>query len=280
MKDASFALINYLRKSDTFLLAELYTVTLATGAVYRWTNGASSITSQGLTYSAMGPLVSRGRTKITAKLEVSTLEVTLKGTALLGSTPVPAAAANGAFDGATVRVVRVVMPTYGDTSLGEVEVFTGRVSGVKPSRSEVTLTLKSELEILNVAWPLNLITAGCSHTLFDGGCNVLRSAYTVTGVATGGTISTVQAALGRPAGWFDLGVITFTSGPLMGTTRTIKAWDGTTLTLSFPLPSLPAGCGFTLVPGCDKTLATCKAKFNNVARFRGCPFVPKPEAVR
>lgn len=109
---------------------------------------------------------------------------------------------------------------------------------------------------------------------------MVRASYAVSCVATGGTLTSIAAPLGRPAGWFDMGVIQFTSGPLAGVTRNIKAWDGSTLTLSLPLPGLPAGCGFTVVPGCDKTKATCQVKFQNLARFRGCPYVPKPEAVR
>jgi hypothetical protein len=29
--------------------------------------------------------------------------------------------------------------------------------------------------------------------------------------------------------------------------------------------------------GCDKTTATCAGRFNNLANFRGYPFVPPPE---
>lgn len=280
MKTASFAMINFLRNSAEMILAELYTVTMATGAVYRWTDGPAPITFQGQTFSALGPIISRGRSKVTAKLEVATLDVTLKGQVLLGSTPITAAAANGALDGARVLVQTVPMATYGDTSLGAVVVFEGRVSGVRPSTTEVVLSLKSDLETLNTAWPRNLIQPGCTNQLFDAGCQVPRSAYLVNGTATGGTTSSVVAALGRPAGWFDLGVITFTSGALIGVQRAVKAWDGTTLTLGLPLPALPAGCAFQIVPGCDKTKGTCGAKFSNLARFRGCPYVPRPEAVR
>jgi uncharacterized phage protein (TIGR02218 family) len=48
-----------------------------------------------------------------------------------------------------------------------------------------------------------------------------------------------------------------------------------TLTLWQRAPSaVEAGDGFTVTAGCDKTLATCKAKFDNVANFRGFPHMP------
>lgn len=280
MKAATYALTNFLRSSAAFIFAELYTVTLVSGTVIRWTNGPASITYNGNTYTALGPLISRSRAKVTSKLEVSTMTVELKGAVLIGSTPLPAAASNGTFDGARINVVKLVMPTYGDTSLGHVEVFTGRVSSVEPSYSAVRLTVKSELETLNVAWPRNLIQPGCTNTLYGPGCDVNRAAYQVSGFPSSGTLNTVTAALGKPAGWFDLGVITFTSGALIGIQRTVKSWDGSTATLSLPLPVSPVGCAFVIVPGCDKTKTTCSNKFQNLAHFRGCPFVPKPESVR
>ena len=38
--------------------------------------------------------------------------------------------------------------------------------------------------------------------------------------------------------------------------------------------TIDAGDGYSVVAGCDKTLATCKTKFNNVVNFRGYPYIP------
>ena len=44
-------------------------------------------------------------------------------------------------------------------------------------------------------------------------------------------------------------------------------------------PSGPArgGDAFTVAVGCDHTPATCAARFANLARFRGFPYVPPPQ---
>jgi Phage conserved hypothetical protein BR0599 len=45
-----------------------------------------------------------------------------------------------------------------------------------------------------------------------------------------------------------------------------------------PLQSSPnAGDAFTVYQGCDHTPGTCQSKFNNLANFRGFPYVPPPQ---
>jgi hypothetical protein len=45
-----------------------------------------------------------------------------------------------------------------------------------------------------------------------------------------------------------------------------------------PLPVAPAtGTAFTAYAGCDKSMATCQGKFNNVINFKGMPFIPVAE---
>jgi uncharacterized phage protein (TIGR02218 family) len=36
---------------------------------------------------------------------------------------------------------------------------------------------------------------------------------------------------------------------------------------------------FTIIAGCDKTLAICRDKFDNIINFRGDPFVPGTDAL-
>jgi uncharacterized phage protein (TIGR02218 family) len=110
---------------------------------------------------------------------------------------------------------------------------------------------------------------------------VPRAAHQATATAAGGTATRVQWASGRPAGWYDQGVVAFTGGRNIGARRTIKASDAAGLTLAQPLPhAVEAGDAFTAVPGCPKTYDICKAKFNNLDSFRGFPWVPPPETAR
>ncbi|MES1260680.1 MAG: DUF2163 domain-containing protein [Acidobacteriota bacterium] len=81
-------------------------------------------------------------------------------------------------------------------------------------------------------------------------------------------------------GYWAQGVITFTSGPLAGTSAYVIASDGSgAVQLEVPLPIAPAaGVGFRIIPGCDKMPSTCQGKFNNLIHISAFPHVPTPEA--
>lgn len=89
-----------------------------------------------------------------------------------------------------------------------------------------------------------------------------------------------MTALPDPDGWYALGAVTFISGQNAGVRRSIKSYSGQQVELSSPLVfDLAPGDAFTIVPGCDKTQQMCSAKYNNLANYKGTPFVPKPETM-
>ena len=78
-------------------------------------------------------------------------------------------------------------------------------------------------------------------------------------------------------GWYDGGELTWTGGANTGQTVAVRRWDAGAGILSLFLPALFAvevGDTFTIRPGCDKSFATCKTKFDNAINFRGFPHVP------
>lgn len=88
---------------------------------------------------------------------------------------------------------------------------------------------------------------------------------------TGGTVT----PLGAESGYFDFGVITFTSGLNDGIAREVKAYAPGQLTLYLPLPYLAsAGDTYTMHAGCDKTLATCRDRFDNIVNRRAEDYLP------
>jgi uncharacterized phage protein (TIGR02218 family) len=262
-------------------LADLWTITTITGTVLRWTSLDIPITTGGYTYSC-GPIMKRGNTRITSSPEVDTLSVTIEtgDSITLGGIPFSHAAANGALDGASVKLERAFMKTWGEVN-AVVHLFEGRVSGIDPKHTEVAIEIKSLLETLNSKWPRNLYQPACNHQLYGAGCKVIRENYQVTGTATGGTTTRINWNPNKDAEYYDQGVIVFTSGQNVGARRTIKTQDSTGLTVALPLQhAVKSGDRFTVVPGCDKTHDTCRGKFQNLTRYRGFPWVPKPEMVR
>ena len=129
--------------------------------------------------------------------------------------------------------------------------------------------------------PRNVYTAGCIHTVFDGGCGLIKASFANPSAALSGSTNRVLLCeLAQAPGYFDLGTVTFTSGANAGVTRTIKAYAVGAISLSYPLKTAPAvGDSFIAYPGCDKRMAeTCSAKFGNLPNYRGFPFIPVPEA--
>ena len=288
MRSASSALISLLGSSTQFLMTDLLTITQASGAITRLTQWQTDLVVGGNTY-ASGPLkFIRDTVKVSVGVTVDTMGVTLQcgvggSAALLAGVPWPQAVRTGALDGARVTLERLFMATPGDTSAGTVILFAGRVAEATPSRDEVAMTVKSDLELLDTQLPINLFQPGCVHTLYDVGCTLLKSAFSnALSILAGATANTITASTSRPTGYFDLGTITFTSGALNGQSFSVKAFTqsaGTgTFSFPLPLPQAPATSDtFNAYPGCDKTLSTCQTKFSNSAHFRGDPYIPAPE---
>ena len=261
--------------------AECFTFTLATGTALTWTNVDEPVTYNGATFSSTGPLVQGLKYKASVGLEVDKQQITISArpTDLIAGNPALQAIREGAFDGATVQRDRVFLTAIGGTVIGGVTLFHGRVSTVdNVGRTSAQLTVASDLVILDYDMPRNLYAATCSHTLYDSGCGVIRGTYSATGtVGVGSTPTTILT--GAAAAGHAQGSIVFTSGANANLRATVKSVSpGYSLTLMYPLPAPPAtGDGFTVAFGCDHTRGTCQSKFNNLANFRGFPFVPPPQ---
>ena len=150
-------------------------------------------------------------------------------------------------------------------------------------RRAAQVTVNSDLERLNVMVPRDVYQPGCLNSLYDGLCQVSRSAFTVTGAATSAsnaTRTTFSHALGQPAGHFDLGVITMTSGANAGASRTVKQHTSGQIVALQPWGfAVSSGDTFSVSAGCNKTQATCTSKFSNLARFRGMPYIPQADTI-
>jgi uncharacterized phage protein (TIGR02218 family) len=284
MKTASPELLALLATRQ-FYSADLYLFTLIGGGTLHYCGGDQDIVYNGITWSAgkgTGPYFDRQDNKAKCHwkvgVEVDTLvfDVLPGSSTVLGEAFLPAVK-QGVFDGAELTLYRAFMPTYGNVAAGVVLMFAGRVAEVDAGRSLATFSVTSHLELLNQNMPRNLYQSGCVNTLFDASCGLSQPAFSVSGVvAAGSTASLVNTALPQASGYYALGALAFTTGANAGVSRTVKAWSGSQLTFFSPFPVAPAtGDSFTITAGCDKTQATCSGKFNNLARFRGFPYVPE-----
>ena len=262
-------------------VADLYTLTLADASVYRWTSADIDVVYSGNTYTRGGsngaPIVERGKIRQTSTLEVDTLDVTLlcgEG-AMLGAVPLTQAAANQALDGATFRV-DYAFPVSGAWEIIPAR-FIGNVSDVNPESTLVSLTVKSDLEDLARPVPPRTYQVQCGHPLFSPGCGLAAATYAVSLTALAGATTTVITATGaQVTGYFTDGYVILASGERATILSSSLSGGVQTLTLATELSAAPGtGSGVTAYPGCDKLMATCLAKFANLTRFGGFPFIPR-----
>lgn len=94
---------------------------------------------------------------------------------------------------------------------------------------------------------------------------------------SGGTVS-------RPddSGFFDFGLITMvgSDNANAGLSREIKSYVPGQFVLQevFPYP-VQAGDEYIATAGCDKSLPTCRDRYNNVINFRGFPYLPGTDKI-
>ncbi|MBI1313694.1 DUF2163 domain-containing protein, partial [bacterium] len=82
------------------------------------------------------------------------------------------------------------------------------------------------------------------------------------------------------SGFFTYGVLQFTTGNNTGWRGEIKHHASGQIEL-FIQPPYPMQTNdeFDMWPGCDKSIGTCKSKFNNRLNFRGEPYLPGNDQV-
>ncbi len=124
----------------------------------------------------------------------------------------------------------------------------------------------------------------CPCRLGDGKCGIDLQLPQYAGTATvatvdGGARFTVAGLAGFSNGWFTGGLLSWTTGANAGLEGQVKmhVLAGSDVIVELwlsPVFDVAAGDQFTISAGCDKTAATCRAKFGNLLNFRGFPHMP------
>jgi uncharacterized phage protein (TIGR02218 family) len=285
MKSTNTTLINFLYSAQSMVMVDLYTIALNGGAVLRWSSADVPVTYGGNTFG-LGPLCTDDGVQSKCGVEVSSTDITFASSASFTINGVPFIdwVLGGGFDGATIRIDRVVAPdwpTMLTAPLGGYLRFYGRYDGAKELGLAAVVITASDWRVLlanNV--PQDCYQTSCLNVLGDSKCQFSVSTKTVTGIAvtsaTSGAIFGAASSLGAQP--FTIGKVKFTSGANAGLSRSVKNYDGAgNFTLTAPFPATPAvGDQFTAYPGCDLSMTTCVNTFANLVHFRGQPFIPTP----
>ena len=251
---------------------ELYHFTSGT-TNYRYTSAEGDYVFGGFTWLAR-PL---GRNSIgkSGEVEQTNLEVSLPTTDVLASLYIgiqPAAR--------TDLVVRRVHIDASPTT--SITLFNGFVTSAKFKDEKCTFQLKPFNELFHREMPRYTYQGLCNHVLYSGQCGILEAASpnqlvaTVNGIQNSGEIITVTGAGSvvdnvSPAQPFKGGMARLVD---FSDYRLILDQDGDDLTLLLPFRDSVLGGQIVLQRGCDRTVDTCRTKFNNVINYGGFPHVP------
>jgi len=287
MRAASSTLQSFLLSKTPFWSADLYTIQLTNGQTLRLTSASQNITANGYVFLSTTPAIKRGTWSVKYTQEVPTLDFNIYSTgtdyhdALGNVVNLKELAHQGIFDYAYVQLDRAFMPTFGDVSLGTVLIFGGRTSGIEITALGIKMSAKGDNVLMQQYMPKNIYSLGCIHMLFDSGCGLSQSAFTITQAVGTGPINSIflpwSSAPSTPSNYLN-GTVTITSGQAEGQTRSIIAVSSTGLQLVYPLYNIPAaGDTMAVTQGCQKNMTVCKNQFNNLTHYRGFPYIPPVE---
>lgn len=182
--------------------------------------------------------------------------------------------AAGRFDGARVELFIVNWAAPSQHMLLSVR----EVGEVTRAGERFTAELRSLAHRLDQPQG-RLYNRRCDAVLGDRHCRVDLTGYRATGVIVvqeDRSHLLVSGLHGFASGFFERGSLVLADGETAQVDAHVRLDEGVArLTLWLPLErEVMPGTGLTITAGCDKSFATCKARFDNGINFRGFPHVP------
>lgn len=267
-------------KSGSTRLCRCFRLSRADGVVMGFTDHDADVAFGGLTYRAGAAL---SASEASSALGLAPAEMDASG-ALASDAITETDIAAGLWDGAQVRVFDV---DWSDPSrralMGQYTVGTIERQGI---------AFRAELRSMSAGLDRpqgRVIAAGCDcRRVGDARCGAdldalnLRRVATVT--ASDGVELWISGAGSAPAGTWDRGTVRWLTGANAGRDADIRVARSTGGPLRLSLwhdPASPVAAGDTLElsAGCDRTFATCRARFGNGDNFRGFPHMPGDAAL-
>lgn len=195
---------------------------------------------------------------------------------------------NGLYDGATVEIW--IYP-WGNTT-GEIpfRITAGIIGKVQENEDGFTAEVLSIGAQLQQQALLEVYSAPCRYKLGGSRCGVELACLTATGTVTSVADRSVRDAASRRQfsdtgrsevdGWYEYGVLTWTSGSNAGVSVEVKVFADKTFTLWRPMQfEIEIGDEYSVAPGCAKTVDHCRYKFDNYLNYGGFPDVPGNDAI-
>lgn len=191
---------------------------------------------------------------------------------------------SGLYDHARIEIFQVDRANLPATATPETTLwlftgYTGQAT-VKPDGHGYSIEARSLIQMLQQN--VGTLTSGVCRAEFgsltgDEPCGVNPAGYTATGSVESVSMNRLikAPALTQAVSWFTSGRLTWLTGDNAGAVEYVAQYaPGFVVLLRPAVAAIAAGDTFSIVAGCDNSLGTCAAKFNNVINFKGEPFLP------
>lgn len=261
--------------SNTTTFCLCWKVTTTGGTVKGFTNHVEDIEISGLTYKSNSGFTPTAA-KYNAELAVDNHDVKF----LLGFDGTEEAdLIAGVYDFATIEVFFVDYTNISGSNT--VPYVSGQIGEISIERTTAVTEIRGVTQYLQQQI-VEEYSPSCRADLGDSRCKFNIASLTVTGTVSGVTDNrTFQTnTIGITANaddYYNHGLVTWTAGNNDGRKMEVKDFVKSTgqIELYQAMPeAIQIGDTFTVYPGCDKSITTCRDKFNNVVNFRGEPHVP------
>lgn len=262
---------------EELTLAQCVKITRRDGQVFAFSTCNEDLEVEGVVYSAADS-VSATAQRSTVGTGVDNLEFI---GLLTAETVTEEDLLAGRFDGAAIEIAVV---NWADPGAGKIILLSGWLGNVQLTDGQFVAEVRSKAQKLSqkigeLTSPLCRV-----HRLGDSRCKAALESFRHdrTVYSAGSRREMVFDADAAATGYYDCGLVTFTSGANEGLCREVKAHvvdDGRAaveLQEEFPF-EIEVGDAATLEAGCDRRLETCHGKFTNVLNFRGEPHLPGNE---
>ncbi len=259
-------------KDTTTNLVRCWKITLKNNEVFAFTTASENFTYDGVEYNQLS---ANDISDLNTNLDIN--NDTVKISNLICSDLISANdILSGKYDGASIELFIVDLENL---DKGKLSLMNGRISDIEFKDNTFIANvkgLKDEIDkvIGDVYTPL------CRATFCDKKCKLNSVNFTYEG-AVDSIVDNIMfmtsndTILSKAEGYFENGIIEFTSGENIGQRTEIKQFNNGKFMLSSELPyKLNIGDTFKAITGCDKQFKTCCEKFHNAINFRGEPHLP------
>lgn len=188
---------------------------------------------------------------------------------------------------AVIRVAIHRCTVSGATGSNVEQLFGGEVTRCEADGPFMSLACAGINRLFGRAVPRFLMQRGCNHVVFDTGCGLSRSGWSLTAVVVSVSGASVTLGTFTPGGsvpggwggahWFAAGYLERSDGRrslILDSTAKTGGGEVTLTLVAAAVPALSVSETVTVLPGCDGDFTTCLAKFTNTTRFGGFPFLP------